>query len=609
MKIRHISFEQITLSPGFWQKRQEINAYETIPAVYDRFAESGRFEALQLNWKPGKPKPHIFWDSDTAKWMEAAAYVIHKTGDTRLTELVDGLVEDLAACQEPCGYLNSWFQQFEPDQRFTRRTDHELYCAGHLMEAAVAYHRATGKDKLLRIVCRYADYIEKVFVIEKTAAFVTPGHPEIELALVRLYEETGEERYLNLARFFIDQRGCQPEGLYDDMMPAYAQSHLPVREQRTAEGHAVRACYLYSAMADLARYDQDEALLTACRSIFDNIRERRMYITGGIGSASAGEAFTVDYDLPNLRAYSESCAAISLIFFARRMLLCELDRKYADVIERVLYNGFLSSVSLDGRAFFYENPLEIQPAFLHRNQSLKNTREPLPITQRVELFDCSCCPPNIARMMATVADTLYTRTDDTLHIHQFMAGTACFDGIQVRQETRYPENGRIEISVTGFTGEVMVRIPGWCTSWQLRQDGEPVTPTLEKGYARVTCKGETSLVLELDMTPQRIEANPLVTENAGRVAITRGPVVYCAEGVDNGDNIHSLWLPRDAVIREGELWAGCPLLHTEACRPAPSEELYRPVGAAPSRVPLTLIPYFAFANRGESEMLVWLMER
>lgn len=609
MKIQSVSFEQVTLSSGFWYDRQQINASRTIPAVYDRFRASGRFDALHLDWKPEKPHPHIFWDSDTAKWIESAAYVIHKNHDPVLIQKVDALVEDMEKCQEPCGYLNSYYQQFQPEKRFTNRTDHELYCAGHLMEAAVAYHRATGKDQLLKIVCRYADYIEKIFVIEKTAGFTTPGHPEIELALVRLYEETKEKRYLDLARFFIDQRGQKPEQIYDGVDYNYDQSHLPVRAQQTAEGHSVRACYLYSAMADLARIDGDQELLDACHKLFDNITQRRMYITGGIGSASIGEAFTLDYDLPNLRAYSESCAAIALIFFARRMLLCELDRKYADVIERVLYNGFLSSVSLDGKAFFYENPLEINPSILNRNTSQKNKRESLPITQRVELFACSCCPPNISRMMATVADTLYTYTEDAIHIHQFMSGEASIGKTVITQNTRYPLDGQIEFLVKDFTGDLFIRIPGWCAHWRLQQDGGYITPALEKGYARLHCEGETTVSLELEMVPRLMESNPLVTENAGRVAVTRGPVVYCAEGVDNGENLHSFWLSRDAVIQEGEEWAGCPLLHTTACCPLPTEELYRPAVGEWKSVPLTLIPYYAFANRGESEMLVWLLQR
>ncbi len=612
MKNTFLSFEQVSLSDGFWKKWQQINAAVTVPAIYDRFAESGRFDALRLDWKEGQPHPHIFWDSDTAKWIEAAAYVIEKNGDTALIEKVDALIDLIAEHQEECGYFNSYYQQFQPEKRFTDRTDHELYCAGHLMEAAVAYHRATGKDKLLSVVCKYADYIEKIFVKEQSASFVTPGHPEIELALVRLYEETGELRYLNLARFFVNQRGLKPEQQYEWADPSYSQSHLPVREQKTAEGHSVRACYLYSGMADIARYDSDNELLNACKAIFDNIINRRMYITGGIGSAANGEAFTIDYDLPNLTAYSESCAAIALIFFAHRMLMSELDGKYSDTIERVLYNGFLSSISLDGKSFFYVNPLEINPTLLNRNRSLLDKSEHLPITQRLELFGCSCCPPNIARLMATVGGLLYSQNGNTLHIHQYMAGTAEFDGTKITQQTSYPSDGTVRILVEKYQGsEIAIRIPGWCRNWQLRVNDQPIQPRMEKGYAFFPCSSNAEILLQMEMATEIIEANPLVTENAGRAAIMRGPVVYCAEGADNGENIHSIWITDELDAEEWDSEQfGCKCLRIDAWQPAPSQSLYYPANKQPSvQKRLTLIPYFGFANRGESEMLVWLLKK
>lgn len=611
MKNEFLSFDHVTFSGGFWKKRLEINSTVTIQAIYQQFKASGRFDALRLNWEEGKPMPHIFWDSDTAKWIEAAAYILQKESHPDLEEKVDELVDLIEKGQEECGYFNSYYQQFQPEKRFTNRTDHELYCAGHLMEAAVAYHRATGKDQLLKIVCRYADYIEKIFVKEKSASFVTPGHPEIELALVRLYEETGEERYLNLSRFFIDQRGVSPEQNYDWAAPSYMQSHLPVREQTTAEGHSVRACYLYSGMADIARYDEDESLLNACRQIFDNIIEKRMYITGGIGSSEKGEAFTIDYDLQNLTAYSESCAAIALAFFARRMLMLELDGKYADTIERILYNGFLSTVSLDGKSFFYVNPLEINPTLLNRNKSLQDQSEHLPITERVELFACSCCPPNISRFMASVGDYLYSKEGETLHIHQYMDSRADFDGIIIEQETRYPMDGDICIRISGFHGkQIALRIPGWCEKYRLLLNGKELCPSAQNGYVFLPCSGDVVIQLSMEMPVQLMEANPLVTENCGRIAVMRGPVVYCVEGVDNGQNIHSVWVTDELNLEEKDSpELGCKILTVDAYRPVSCKALYRKASSQAEKQRLTLIPYFAFANRGESEILVWILKK
>ena len=298
-RYQAVPFQQVTLDQGFWQDRQQINRDVSIWNVYKRFQETGRFDALSCDWREGMPnKPHVFWDSDVAKWMEAAAFLLERKPDPQLEAAVDELVDRIADNQGADGYFNTYFTVCEPEARFTRRTDHELYCAGHLFEAAVAYARATGKEKFLGLMRRYADYIERVFKDEGSAAFVTPGHEEIELALVKLYRHTGEKRYLELSRWFVEKRGRHEEGLYEMFSSKHAQDHLPVRRMETAEGHCVRALYLYSAMADLAYEYQDEEMLEACRRIFLNIVRRRMYVTGGVGSTAYGEAFTVDYGLP-----------------------------------------------------------------------------------------------------------------------------------------------------------------------------------------------------------------------------------------------------------------------------------------------------------------------
>ena len=316
--MNNLSFCQVEIKRGFWERMQMLNRKFTIYSVWERFKETGRFDAFKFDWKEGLPnKPHIYWDSDVAKWIEGVSYILEKEPDSALEKAVDEIVDLIEKHQDENGYFNIYFTVCHPEKRFQKRTEHELYCAGHLMEAAVAYYNATKKDRFLKAMCRYADHIELVFVKNKSAAFITPGHEEIELALVKLYHCTGEIRYLELAKFFVDQRGLRdenalesnPEGIpqyYDSVNRRNCQSHIPVREQATAEGHCVRACYLYSAMADLAKIYADQGLLNACKKIFENITQKRMYITGGIGSSYVGEAFTIDYDLPNKNAYAET---------------------------------------------------------------------------------------------------------------------------------------------------------------------------------------------------------------------------------------------------------------------------------------------------------------
>ena len=618
-KLKSVPFQQVDLRRGFWHDRQELNSQTTIYNVYNRFEETGRFAAFRCSWQEGMPnKPHFFWDSDVAKWMESAAYILEKKADPKLAEIIDEAVDQIEKNQDANGYFNVYFTVCEPDQRFTRRTDHELYCAGHLIEAAVAYAHATGKVKFLRLMCKYADYIENVFKTDHSVAFFTPGHEEIELALVKLYRYTGERRYLELSKWFVDERGKHPEDIvYGWANPRYHQDHAPVREMDTAEGHAVRALYLYCAMADLAYEYDDKPMLDACRHIFRNIAERRMYITGGVGSAREGEAFTIDYDLPNLTAYSESCAAIALIFFTGRMLLCEPDSRYADIAEKVLYNGFLSSTSLDGKKFFYENPLEIVPSLQRRHSSLKDSH-PLAITQRVEVFDCSCCPPNITRMVASLGSLLYTHSEETLYVHHFMDSVSRFtmhnESVEITQTTNYPRDGKIVLHGTGLSGKrLAIRIPGWCSDTKLTVNGEPAVYTMEKGYAVITVDWDKwSLELDLAMPVMLAEASPLVRDDAGKVAVQRGPVIYCAEAVDNGEALWALTINAGSPaprVENASDWLNTVIV--QGWRQIPAEGgLYYPLSEAKYiSQEIRLIPYYAFANRGESEMTVWLNKR
>jgi len=607
---KSIGLENVRLTSGFWYEKQRINADETLNAVYGRFKETGRFDALKCLWKEGDTnKPHIFWDSDVAKWLEGAAYILLRKHDDKLIELIDETIDIIEKNQDKHGYFNSYFLVAEKDQRFKRRTDHELYCAGHLIEAAVAYYEVTGKDKFLKIMCKYADYIEKVFSVEDSADYITPGHPEIELALIRLYHATGKINYLKLSKFFIDRRGCNEKdknSFYDFANARYTQDHLPLREQKTAEGHAVRAVYLYNAMVDLAAEYNDDALLNSCRLIFDNIQNRRMYITGGIGSTSIGEAFTIDYDLPNQTAYAETCAALGLALFAHKMTLATQDSVYADVAERAMYNGFLSGVSLDGKSFFYENPLEIDPV-KHEVNSSTNNKEHLPIMQRKEVFDCSCCPPNVLRFIASLENFIYSKNEDTVFIHHYMSSAANIDGLDISQETNYPSNGRIKLHIKGKSPNIAIRIPGWCGTFQIDKEYE-----LKNGYAYIKTKGEAEIQINFEMPVTPIESSPFVQENSGRIAVTRGPLVYCIEGVDCGKNLRDLYIDSNAdfeVINDD--FFNAPVLLTKGCRRDESrfKSLYMPASSNYVKQDIKLIPYFGFANRGPSEMTVWILKK
>ncbi|MDA3798886.1 MAG: glycoside hydrolase family 127 protein [Kiritimatiellae bacterium] len=606
-KTKQLSYKLVNIDGGFWYKLQKLNSNVIVNSVYKRFKETGRFDALKCSWKEGdKNKPNIFWDSDVAKWIEGVAYILQKEQNDELMDIVDKAIDTIEENQDVNGYFNSYFSVIEPENIFMRRDDHELYCAGHLIEAAVAYFEATGKDKFLQMMCRYADHIDKVFRIDGSADFITPGHEELELALIRLYKVTNEKRYLELSKFFIDKRGANDKDVFTSFGNAkYAQDHLPVREQTTAEGHSVRAVYLYNAMVDIAKSYDDNELFDACKAIFSNIIEKRMYITGGIGSTADGEAFTIDYDLPNQTAYAETCAALGLALFSQKMLLCEQSAVYADIAELAVYNGFLSGLSLDGKAFFYENPLEINPSLRERNSStIKPAR--YPIMERKEVFDCSCCPPNIVRFIASIGNMLYSYSDDALFVNQYMESHTHFQKTEITQTTNYPVDGEIVIKYKGDFKTIAVRIPSWCTSFTINKEYN-----LKDGYAYIHVCAEDSIHLELDMPVQLIESNPKVQENSGRVAVKRGPIVYCLEGVDNGDNLRDVSINLDAdfsVCEESSFTL--PVLYTMGYRRLPDKQdsLYAPATKNRRSQKLKFIPYAFFANMGATEMIVWILK-
>ncbi len=604
-----INFDKIELD-GFWKQRFEINKSATIPTVYNRFCDTGRFEAFRCEWKEGmENKPHFFWDSDVAKWLEGVAYTIKICSDSGLEKIIDDTVEQIEKNQFEDGYFNIYYTVVEPGKRFTKRDNHELYCAGHLMEAAVAYYEATGKDKFLKIMCRYADLIEKIFVKEKSASFSTPGHEEIELALIRLYNCTGEKRYLELSRHFIENRGrCLNDGDCRSWCGNdYDQSDKPVRELEAAIGHSVRACYLYSGMADLARETNDNSLFEACDRLFDSIASKRMYITGGIGSSAEGEKFTEDYDLPNDLAYSETCASIALAMFAKRMSLIKPDRKYDDIAEKAIYNCILAGVSLDGNSFFYVNPLEINRNRHRLNTFYRKANERL-LTQRIEVFSCSCCPPNVVRFIASIGNYAYTTDENTIYVHQFIGGKADINTTVITLETDYPNEGVLKFTVKNGKGkQIAIRVPEWCDC--LKINGKEYKEIKENGYAYFDITDDNfSLTAELSMNVFLTVANPLTDADTGKTAICRGPLVYCAESIDNGD------LPLNSFFVNADLSEklsynsdrGYYEITVNAYRRKESTALYKKYDKNDiENARLNLIPYYAFANREESDMAIW----
>jgi len=623
--LRPLTPADVTLTEGFWAQRQQANRRATIPHVYEMLKRSGAVAALRMRWKPGRGRrPHPFFDSDLAKWLEGASYTLAGGADAWLSRTVDRVIALLAKAQRPDGYLNSFISQVEPDRRWANLRDrHELYCAGHLIEAGVAHHQATGKTSLLNVVRQYADLIAGAFGPGRRRGY--PGHEEIELALVRLYRATGDRRYLSLARHFVDARGRRPaffeaeartrgENASAARRPLeYWQAHRPVRRQARPVGHAVRALYLYSAMADLAGEDGDAALLGACRRIWDVLVGRQMYVTGGVGQARHNEGFTADYDLPNDTAYAETCATIALALWARRMANLTADARYADVMERALYNGVLSGVSLDGKHFFYDNPLAVHPTGA-------GSRHGPPFRQ--EWFGCACCPTNVTRTIASVGSFACAAGDEALCVHLYAAGQARAEvaGINVtlRQETDYPWDGRVKIAVDPDRParfDLLLRVPGWCRKCRIAVNGRQVKRGCVRGYARLRrqWRGGDVVTLAFDMPVERIAAHPKVSHNVGRVALRRGPIVYCIEQADHADDVHSILLPRRARLTphfQPDLLGGAVILGGPGLAAAATGwkgHLYRPDPAAtPKRAALRAIPYCLWANRTPGPMTVWI---
>ncbi len=592
-----VPFQDVRLEDAFWGPRLRTNRTATVEANLRQCERTGRIRnfAVAAKLEAGKHQGLLFDDSDVYKVIEGIAYALAEHRDPDLEKRADRVIDLIAAAQQPDGYLNTFYTLVEPQNRWKNiQHGHELYCAGHLIEAAVAYHQATGKRKLLDVARKLADHVADTFGPGKRIE--TSGHEEIELALVKLYRATGEKRYLDQARFFLDVRGDRSKRR---PFGEYAQDHKPVREQTEVAGHAVRATYLYCAMADVAALTGDEGLLKAIEAIWHDVVERKMYVTGGIGPSASNEGFTVPYDLPNDSAYAETCAAVGMALWNHRMFLMSGDGKYADVLEREVCNGLLSGVSLAGDRFFYVNPL----GSVGRHH-------------RVPWFDCSCCPTNIVRYLPGIGERAYARRGNGVWTVLYAGSTATIplEGgkVTLKQETKYPWDGEIRIAVEPekpFAFELHLRIPGWCRQEAaLTVNGEKVEVKPEKGYVTLsrTWKAGDAVRLVLPMPVERVYADPRVKADVGRVALQRGPVVYCLEGVDNGGSVRNLVLPRGAAVSshfEKDLLGGVVVVTGDALAAS------RPEGEVVTKpVKFTAVPYCAWDNRAPGPMVVWIAE-
>lgn len=610
LKLRPVPFHQVEVKDVLWAPRQATNRVASIPVNLENLAKAGNIRNLELaaiGAREGYTGP-VFMDSDIYKALEAAAYSLATHPDALLEEQLESIIATLAAAQRSDGYLNSYYTVVEPERRWTNlRDNHELYCAGHLFEAAVAHYQVTGRRTFLDVASRLADNIDSVFGPEKRMGY--PGHPEIELALVKLWQVTGEQRYFELARFFVENRGRRffaeehgtPLDRYDG---SYWQDDVPIAEHRNIKGHAVRAAYLLSGATDIAAQTGDPALLRMIHRVWRNTVERNTYVTGGIGPSAHNEGFTDDYDLPNATAYQETCASVALAQWNHRLALLYGDARYADVVERALYNGVLAGVSLDGTHFFYVNPLESRGS--HR---------------RSEWFGCACCPPNVARTVASVGGYAYAEGDGAIWVNLYIQGTVQTEvggrPVRLRVATEYPWDGQVELrpeldQPTSF--ELRLRIPGWCEEPTVAVNGEQVRqPELERGYVVLhrTWQNGDRVNLELPMEVRRVMAHPRVGANAGRAAFERGPVVYCFEEGDQSMPLGGVYVPVSGEFRTDrrrEFLGDVVVLEGEGERVPALDWRRRLYQAAPTpeRVVLRAIPYAVWANREPWPMHVWM---
>ncbi|KWZ80165.1 MULTISPECIES: glycoside hydrolase family 127 protein [Heyndrickxia] len=655
--INSFSLRHLTITDAFWKRYRNLVKKKMIPYQWSVMNDNANIQITKERGDSRIPseKSHavanfliaakrleghhygyVFQDTDVYKWLEAVAYTLNYAPDPDLQTVADQLIELIADTQETDGYLVTYFMIEAPERKFARlKQSHELYSMGHYIEAGVAYYGATGNVKALEISRRMADCIEKNFGLEEGKIPGYDGHPEIELALAKLYEVTNEKRYLDLARYFITQRGKDPQ-FFDRQIEAdgkerdiiagmeafplsYYQADKTVFDQKTAEGHAVRIVYLCTGMAHVANLTHDENLLSACRRLWDSIVNKRMYVTGGIGSTSIGESFTYDYDLPNDTMYCETCASVAMAFFARRMLENEPKGEYADILEKELYNSTISGVSLDGEHFFYVNPLEVSIEAHKKDPGKSHV-----MYERQNWFGCACCPPNLARLIASVDQYIYTTDDEqqTIYAHQFIANTAQFgNGIFIEQNSNFPWNGTITFKIKNpqqKSFKFAVRIPSWSARhYTLSDPGKELKPEIKDGFLYFKVDREQfEFELNLDMSVHEIQANNRVKNNLDKIAIQRGPVVYCMEEADNSAPLSLYRLPANPKFDftyQPDLLEGAGIIDATAQRREvdPSDGIlyrdYRPTVWKPANI--RFIPYYAWVNREPGEMQVWIKKQ
>lgn len=629
----HIKAVNVRITDSFWKEKLELVRTQVIPyqydALHDRIDEAPKSYCVDNFIKAGKvvdkrkkgesvpvyptdkwcydennaPEEAfhgwVFQDSDVYKWIEAVGFSLINHPDKKLENEAKRIIETICSAQMSDGYLDTLFIINDISGRFTNLKDrHELYCFGHLAEAAVSFYNATGDKKLLDSVCRFADLIAETFGENKIKGY--PGHEIAEMALVKLYEVTGNEKYLDCAGFFIDERGKKPY-YYDTVLGKktvndnyhYNQAHKPPRTQYEAVGHAVRGVYLYSGMADIAKYRKDDELYLACKKLADNIINRKMYVTGGIGATVDGEAFSFDYDLPNDLAYSETCASIGLIFFLRRMLEIKPDAIIGDTVERALYNTVLAGMSLDGKSFFYVNPLEVLPEASHKDSRKRHVK---PVRQK--WFGCACCPPNLARLIASVGEYIFTENENTLFVHQYIGCDINSENAKLDIISDYLNSGEITIRIKPRKSfNLALRIPLWCKEYSFT--GEYV---LKEGYAYFSINEDTELKVRFAVDIRMVKCSNKVRANLDKTVISRGPFVFCLEEADNGKDLQMLKISRspDFSYNDG-------IITADGFREKESDSLYsewKESEVIP--VKLKFIPYYTWANRGEGEMQVFV---
>ena len=583
--IEQIDFSHVKINDNFWSPRLSKHVSATLPVCIDQIEnQTGRIRNFENAAKgEGEHSGIFFDDSDVYKALEGMAYSLINNPDPELEKKADEWIDKFAAAQQPDGYINTFYTLTGLDKRWTNMDKHEMYCAGHMIEAGVAYYQATGKRKLLDVCIRMTDHMMSQFGPGKR--HWVPGHEEIELALVKLYQTTQEQKYLDFAYWLLEERGhghgtMGDEGKWD---PVYYQDIVPVRRLTDISGHAVRCMYLYCGMADVAALKNDTGYIAAIDRLWDDVVHRNMYITGGIGSSRDNEGFTEDYDLPNLDAYCETCASVGMVLWNQRMNQLTGDSKYIDVLERSLYNGALAGISLGGDRFFYVNPLESKGD--HHRQ---------------EWYGCACCPSQLSRFLPSIGNYIYASSDDALWVNLYIGNTGQIrigeTDILLTQETDYPWDGSVKLTISmsqPLEKEIRLRIPNWCKTYDLSINGKRINVSEEKGYAVIKdWKSQDVIALDMDMPVEIVAADPHVKENFGKRAIQRGPLVYCMEEIDNPVYFDQIQLSPSTTFQTAfasDILNGIKTIKTN--------------GRAQSA---TFIPYYAWDNRKAGKMRVWI---